>query len=95
MVSHPYEPATPEEAEGGISDSEAQMLARELAKAKDRVEELEAVVERLWNALRRIADPHDGQFHDASHVLTGTAEVKRLRKIAAGALDRAEDGRDD
>jgi len=50
---HPYEPATPEES-SGISDSEAQMLAKRLAKAKDRIEELEALLRRTEDVMRAV-----------------------------------------
>jgi len=47
---HPYEPATPESS--GISDSEAQMLAKRLCDTKDRIEELESLLRRAEDVMR-------------------------------------------
>lgn len=38
--------------DGGISDSEAQMLAKRLAKAKGRIEELESLLRRAEDVMR-------------------------------------------
>lgn len=68
--SHPYEPATPESADG-ISDSEAQMLAKRLAEAKDRIEQLEALLRRAEEVMRAwgFLDEHRTLMHDIQDAL--------------------------
>ena len=52
MADHPYEgAATARAREDGISDSEAQMLARRLAEAKQRIEELKGYKEAAIKAM--------------------------------------------
>jgi hypothetical protein len=54
MDSHPYEGTATELADDGISDSEAQMLAKRLAEAKQRIEQLEGYKEAAIKAMGQL-----------------------------------------
>jgi hypothetical protein len=78
--SHPYEPATPESADG-ISDSEAQMLARRLAEKKDQVDYLKGLLHRFLKLQMKVRTADDdGEW------VRALSQMTRLRDEASDVL---------